>query len=193
MSQKPGEVLRFNSGGSEASDSSAELARRWRLGEVSAFEKLVQRYAGPLLSYAFSRVRHLQDGEDIVQETLLRAHRSIHQLKDDRQIWLWLKQIAHNAAFDAMKRARRYAIPTDPQDIEDLGNRMEPGRRPSMREIVEAIESLPETYRQTAVYYYLEEWPYSRIAEALDLDPVAVRQRISRVNKMLRESFGRKS
>lgn len=188
-----GKILEFNSGGNSAPDSSAELARRWRSGEVSAFEKLVQRYAGPLLSYAFSKVRHLQDGEDIVQETLLRAHRSIHQLKDENHVWLWLKQIAHNAAFDSIKRAHRSETPTDPQVIEDLGNRMEPGRRPALREIVEAIESLPETYRQTAVYYYLEDWPYSRIAEALDLDPVAVRQRISRVNRMLRDSLGRKS
>lgn len=186
-------ILEFNSGGNSASDSSAELARRWRSGEVSAFEKLVQRYTGPLLSYAFSMVRHLQDGEDVVQETLLRAHRSIHQLKDENQVWLWLKQIAHNAAFDVIKRASRSGTPTDPEVIQDMGNKLEPGRRPDLQEIVEAIESLPENYRQTAVYYYLEEWPYSRIAEALDLDPAAVRQRISRVNRMLRESLGRKS
>lgn len=185
--------MSFSSSGGPAADSSAELTRRWRSGDVSAFEKLVHRYTGPLLSFVIAKVRHLQDGEDIVQETLLRAHRSIQQLKDDHRIWSWLKQIAQNATFDSMKRARRSGISTDPQVIEDMGNRMEPGSRHTLREIVEAIESLPETYRQTAVYYYLEEWPYSQIAEALDLDPGAVRQRISRVNRMLRESLGRKS
>lgn len=191
------EPIRFGAPQNDASsvtDSTTELARRWRSGDISAFEKLVQRYNGPLLSYVISKIHHLQDGEDIVQEALFRAHRSKHQLKDDTKLWLWLKQITHNAMIDAIKRARRWGILTDPQEMEELMNQQQGfGSGFTLPEIVEQIERLPETYRETAIYYYLEEWPYSRIAEAQGVDPVTIRQRITRASRLLRESLRRKS
>lgn len=181
-------------GGGSSADSSAELARRFRSGDNSAFEKIVERYRGPLLSYALSRVRHLQDSEDIVQETFLRAVRSIQQLKDQSKLWLWLKQIAHNVSADSLKRTLRWGPSSDPQEFDQIQNgKTEVEYKISLQDVVEVIEGFPETYRDTAIYYYLEEWPYSKIAETLNLEPAAVRQRISRINRMLRESLGRKS
>jgi RNA polymerase sigma-70 factor, ECF subfamily len=194
VNQKNAEFIVEKDGRSSAADSSAELTRRWWSGDHSAFEKIVERYRGPLLSYALSRVRHLQDSEDIVQETFLRAHRSIQQLKDENKLWLWLKQIAHNVSADLLKRALRFGPSLDPQKADEIENgKVDAGRRISLQEIVEIIEGLPETYRETAIYYYLEEWPYSKIAETLNLEPAAVRQRISRINRLLRDSLGRKS
>jgi RNA polymerase sigma-70 factor, ECF subfamily len=194
LNQKNVELFVSEGGGGSASNSSAELARRWRSGDQSAFEKIVERYRGPLLSYALSRVRHLQDSEDIVQETFLKAYRSIRQLKDENRLWLWLRQIAHNASTDLLKRALRWGSSLDPQTLEELkNNKLDFGRGPSLQDIVEVIEGLSETYRETAIYYYLEEWPYSKIAETLNLEPAAVRQRISRINRLLRESLRRKS
>lgn len=178
-------------------DSTAELTRRWRSGDPVAFEKIVNRYNGPLLSYVFSKIRHLEDAEDIVQETLIRAHRSVHQLRDENQLWLWLKQIAHNATMDALKRVKRWGIATSPDKIEELEEnrqRQEGFSQQSdltIHNIVDAIEALPDTYRLTAVYYYLEEWPYAKIAEALQIDAAAVRQRISRAGKLLRDSLNK--
>ena len=175
---------------SSADPATAELVRRWRSGDSSAFELIMQRYNGPLLSYALRLVRQIQDGEEIVQDTFLRAFRSIHQLRDENHLWIWLKQIAHNAAMDLIKKAKRQPVVTDPDVMQNLeAPREEISMLP---EIVQAIESLPETYRETAIYYYLEEWPYSKIAETLQIEPAAVRQRISRVNRLLRETLGRK-
>lgn len=193
MNRKSAHLVVEQGGGSSA-DSSAELARRWRSGDNSAFEKIVERYRGPLLSYALSRVRHLQDSEDIVQETFLRAVRSIQQLKDQSKLWLWLKQIAHNVSADSLKRTLRWGPSSDPQEFDQIQNgKTEVEYKISLQDVVEVIEGFPETYRDTAIYYYLEEWPYSKIAETLNLEPAAVRQRISRINRMLRESLGRKS
>ena len=189
--------MTINSPASESGseNSTAELTRRWRSGDLAAFEEVMHRYSGPLLSYVLSKVHHLQDGEDIVQETLIRAHRAIHQLRDVNQMWLWLRQIAHNATMDSLKRARRWGIATSPEKIQEMEQKRQQDEEVStqgelnMDEIVAAIEMLPDTYRLTAVYYYLEEWPYPKIAEVLGIDAAAVRQRISRVNKLLRESL----
>src|SRR5262249_6229393 len=137
------------------------------------------------------RVRQLQDSEDIVQETFLRAHRSVRQLKNENSVWLWFKQIAHNASADLFKRVLRRESFLDSRELEQLEeNKSGSARGITLQDIVEVIEKLPETYRQTAIYYYLEEWPYSKIAETLDLEPAAVRKRISRISRLLRESLG---
>jgi len=194
VNRKNAHLIVKEGGGSSAVDSSAELARRWCSGDDSAFEKIVERYRGPLLSYALSRVRNLEDSEDIVQETFLRAVRSIQQLKDQNKLWLWLKQIAHNVSADSLKRTLRWGPSSDPVNFDEIKNgKTEVDNKISLQDIVEVIEGFPETYRDTAIYYYLEEWPYSKIAETLKLEPAAVRQRISRINRMLRESLGRKS
>ncbi len=171
------------------------LASRWRSGEPGAFGEAADRFQGPLLSYVLSLVRHIQDAEDVVQETLMRADRSVRQLQEAGSLWGWLRRIAHNAAVDAAKRSRRRGTPTDPAVIREMGEGIaeeesdsgEPG--PSLDAIVRAIESLPDTYREAAVYHYLEEWPYAKIAVTLGIHPAAARQRVSRAAKMLRTAL----
>src|SRR5262249_53377835 len=122
---------------SSTDPATVELVRRWRSGDSASFEAIVQRYNGPLLSYAMRIVQQLQDGEEIVQDTFLRAFRSIHQLRDENHLWLWLKQIAHNAAMDLIKRSKRQPAAADPDEMEKLdARREEPSKLP---EIIQAI------------------------------------------------------
>jgi RNA polymerase sigma-70 factor, ECF subfamily len=171
------------------------LVDRWRSGDQAAFREVVDRYRGPLLSYVLSLLRHLQDAEDVVQETLVRAHTSVHQLREAASLWGWLKRIAHNAAMDSARQSGRRGTPTDPSVIREIGGSIaEEGDNGaeivlSLETIVQAIETLPETYRQAAIYHYLEEWPYAKIAGTLGIDAVAARQRISRAGTMLRNAL----
>lgn len=174
-----------------ASDT-AGLVRRWRSGDLTAFEDIANRYSGALLSYLLSKFHHLQDAEDIAQDTLIRAHRSVGQLRDENRLWPWLKQIASNLTMDKLKQRKRWGISTTPEEFEQMQSRQPREADPprwNVETISRAIQSLPETYRQTAVYYFLEEWPYARIAEVLGLEPATVRQRISRASRLLRTSL----
>lgn len=185
----------------ETTRSLSSILARWRGGDAAAFGDVVNRYRGPLLSYVIALTGHLQDAEDIVQETLIRAHRAIHQLREAENIWFWLKRIAHNAVVDAMKRAGRRAIPTDPGVLEVMGEARQAwsvhdgGEAPAGRQwltlevVVRAIENLPETYRLAAVYHFLEEWPHGKIARELGIEPAAARQRISRAARLLRAAL----
>ena len=180
------------------------LLERWRSGDARAFEEVVDCYHGPLLSFLVSTLHHLQDAEDVAQETFLRAHRSVQQLRDPERLWEWLKRIAHNLAMDRLAGARRAGVSKDPDEIQRIaekvqGNGQDEGDDPddardvlSLDSIVRAIEELPETYRQVAVYHYLQEWPYGKIAQALGIEPGAARQRISRANKLLRSALGQR-
>ena len=172
-------------------DDWTALIDRWRTGDSGAFRDVVHRFHAPLLSYVISMLRNLHEAEDAVQDTWLKAHRSAHQIRDASSVWGWLKRIAHNSALDAARESRRRGIPTDPALLSEIGGDPAEGGDGTNDEIpleaiVDAIESLPETYREAAVYHYLQEWPYAKIAVVLGIAPAAARQRISRAGKMLR-------
>lgn len=185
----------------ERTDSSRLLIDQLRSGDREAFKQVVRRFQGPLLSYVFHMIRNLQDAEDVVQETFIRVHRSIHQLRDTEKLWEWLKRIAHNAAMDFVRHAGRRGTSTDPAVIQEMADEQHSKESQdvhtqdsdspnlSLEKIVGAIEELPDIYRQAAIYRFLQEWPYAAIAEALGLEPATVRQRISRATKMLRTSL----
>lgn len=177
---------------------SGRLLERWRSGDPHAFEEVVNCFHGPLLSYLISLLHHIQDAEDVAQDTFFRAHKSVHQLRDPAKLWEWLKRIAHNLAMDRAKNSRRSGFATDPSEIQTIAEEVqvsspdaaeapdETWSQLSLEVIVEAIEGLPEIYREVAVYHYLQEWPYGKIAQALGIEPAAARQRIRRANKLLR-------
>jgi len=183
----------------DSADSPGALQDPWRSGDELAFRQMVQRFQGPLLSYVVQHIRNLQDAEDTVQDSFLRAHRSLHQLRDKDKLWEWLKQIGHNVAMDFHRQERRRGIPTDPETIREMGDQRQDRQGddlneadpPSLQAIVDAIEELPETYRQVAVYRFLQEWSYAKISETLGLDPAAVRQRISRASRILRTTLSK--
>lgn len=188
----PGEVLRETTG---APTPLELLVDRWRSGDPAAFREVVGRFQGPLLSYVLSVLGHLQDAEDVVQETLMSAHASVHRLREPASLWGWLKRIAHNAAVDAARKSGRHGTPTDPSLLGEIGEEAgagendEPPGGPSLEAIVREIERLPETYRQAAVYHFLQEWPCAKIAAALGIDAANARQRISRAGRMIRTAL----
>jgi len=173
------------------------LASRWRAGEHSALREVIRRFQAPLLSYAMSLLGSLNDAEDVVQETWIRAHGGIRDLRDPSGLWAWLRRIAHNSAMDAAKRARRHEAPEDPSALEiQAAHQARVGGENGTDEgtitlgaIIAAIENLPETYREAAVYHYLQEWPHADIAVALGISEEAARQRVSRAGRLLRSAL----
>ena len=63
-------------------DEDRYLVLRAQDGDIDAFEKLVERYQGRLFRSAYMIVRNRQDSEDIVQDTLVQAWRSLHLVRE---------------------------------------------------------------------------------------------------------------
>src|SRR5690242_8787866 len=88
------------------------------------------------------------DAEDQVQEVFLIAWKKLAQLDDGALFGSWLAAIARNRAADSYRRRR----PTEP-----LGDLLPDAHRASSTDVAEAhnvlaaIQSLPEAYRETLV------------------------------------------
>lgn len=130
----------------------------------------------------------LSDADDVAQNALLRAWRSIEQLDTPGAgaMCAWLDAIARNAATDlARAHARR---PTDALR-EDAADDTSVADEVEMRRILDgalqAIHALPAGLRDPLLLSVVDGLSAAEIAERLDATPAAIRQRISRARKSL--------
>ena len=149
-----------------------ELIRRYRDGDVSAFETLLERYERPLLRYVgrYCMSRGKSTAQDVVQEVFLRLVRERNQLGKVRDVSSWLYRVAHNLAIDALRKESRMeqreqlVATTEEQPPSGVAERRELG------EIVQSkLLSLPEKQRDVLVLKVQEGKSYREISDVTGL------------------------
>ena len=89
-----------------------ELARGAACGGRAEFDEIVRRYCRPLTMFAISKTGTLQDAEDIVQETFLRAYQNINSFDSEYSFENWLFTIAYRIIVSGYRKKR-------PQQLSD--------------------------------------------------------------------------
>jgi RNA polymerase sigma-70 factor (ECF subfamily) len=121
--------------------------------------------------------------QDIVQEVFLAAYRNLHGLRDSRVFGPWLVKIARNRAAEFYRSTK----PTEELPEHIQGNRRRDGEA---AEVLRAIRSLSETYRETLVLRLVEGMTAKEIAARTGIKPESVRVNLHRGIQMLREKLG---
>src|SRR6476620_7111229 len=89
------------------SESDTALVVRARDGDRAAFEALVRRTSRLVFARLYLDTGDAHRAEDLLQETLLLAYRSLRSLADPAGFRPWLLTIAHNVLIDSARRAMR--------------------------------------------------------------------------------------
>jgi len=161
-------------------------ARSAASGDPQALARLYQRHAPMVHAIALLRVDRA-DAEDVTHDVFLKALKSITLLKDGQALAPWLAQIARNAAIDharsrhrwqwfARSGARPESIPTAARAV----------CTPDADDVLRAIRSLPEAYRETLVLRLVEQMTGPQIAAALGMTHGSVRVNLHRGMELLR-------
>lgn len=178
------------------------LATRALAGDDLAFERLVDRYQGRVYRLA-CRLTSESDAPDILQETFLSVYRHLADFRGDASIGTWIYRVATNASL--MHRRARARRPTEPLDT-FLPRFDQQGRHlgtPAQLQVAvdaerildgkalaqqarDALERLPDTYRDAFVLRDLEDLSTADVARMLGVTPAAVRQRVHRARLLLR-------
>jgi len=175
---------------------------RERADEPDAFRLLVEQHSRALFRLAYRMTGNEQDAEDVVQETLLRAHRSMGRFEERSSISTWLHRIATNCALDLLRQRQRHDKGRESEDpeghpvVERLeGHEPAPDRLMFNTQVQKRIESamsrLTPTERSAFVLRHFEGKGLDEIAPALGLRIGAVKNTIFRaVSKLRRELEG---
>ena len=159
----------------------AELARAARHGNRIAFGRLYDKYARMVHGILLARVPR-GEVDDLMQEVFLSALRQIAALRDDGAFGGWLAMIARNRAYDYHRRSREWA--ELPDNLPGSG-----GPNPEALAALEAIRSLPETYREPLFLRLVEGMTGEEIAARTGMTPASVRVNLHRGMKQVRRKL----
>ena len=153
--------------------------------EDSAFELLVAQNQEKLLRTCYLYLRDRQLAEDAVQETFLKAYRSLPSFRGDSGEKTWLMRIAVNTCRDLYRSEwfRHMDRRVIPEELPESGVPFT-CREESL--IVEVMR-LPRRLREATLLYYYHGMDEREIAEALGVSRSAVSDRLSRARRKLKE------
>ncbi len=167
------------------------------------FESLLKPLAGQAYRVALGLTRHPEAAVDLVQDATILAFRSFHTFELGTNFRAWFLRILTNKFLKDRTKKAHPVVGLD--DIEDvflykkatelglLGNQTDPMsllmNSFDLETIQDAIVSLPEDYRSTAVLYFLDDMSYEEIAHILEIPVGTVRSRLHRGRKALQQSL----
>ena len=184
-------------------DPDVRLMLEVRDDNAAAFEELVLRYQGRLLSVLEHFVGSRDQAEDLAQDVFLRVYRARKNYEAGAKFSTWLFVIANNVAANALRnRSHRREVTLQPRDSGPLGARpldvmlaTSSGQMPArqlekaeVRDIVRmAVAALGERQRMAVLLSKFEGMCYADIAEIMELSPQAIKSLLSRARVNLRE------
>ncbi len=178
-----------------------------RRGDGEAFAEVVQPYAVGLYRRALRMTGNAADAEDVRQEAMLKAFSRLNQFagqldegKDD--LHAWVSRITTNASIDLIRQRRegKYVSLQEPAAVpgETLGDRLaaradNPEERYARRELRKlmagAIAQLAPDLRQICLLRDVLQYSTHEVASRLGISSVAVRLRLFRAHRRLREGL----
>jgi RNA polymerase sigma-70 factor, ECF subfamily len=173
-------------------DSDERLIAGTLDGELSSFEKLVERHRDIVFRTA-ARIVGPTEAEDVTQDAFLRAFHRLDQYRGTAAFRTWLLQIAQNAALNTLARTRRRPIEpaVESTDVPDRDPVRQPATRLESRERQQRLEhklvALRPEYRSLLVLRDLEGLSYTEIADVLEMPLGSVKGRLHRARSELIE------
>lgn len=137
-------------------------------------------FGNSILRLAFSYLGNIQDAEDILSETLTQLVRKHPDFNDEEHMKAWLLRVAANKSKNLLK----YNGYREHLDLDELDCPDEPPD--DLKFVWEAVNSLPEKYREVIHLFYAEDYPTEKIAKILGKRESTVRSLLSRGREKLR-------
>jgi RNA polymerase sigma-70 factor, ECF subfamily len=167
-------------------------------GSNALFAAATIEHIDALYGYAMTLTRDKTDAEDLVQETYLRAVRAANQPAGDGNLKAWLFVIMRNAWFNVMRHKHNGRRIFDfESDEPETGAANDTTSNPHVvylrklerEQVRDAIEKLPDAYREIVVLRDIEGFSYQEIATVLNCPAGTVMSRLGRAREKLREAL----
>ena len=184
-------------------DGGGSLAVAVHRCDPGAFERLIQRFERPLFTYADGILQNAFDAQEVVQDALMRAHRALTRQYDEARcaalaLRPWLFRTVRNLCLNK-RRGKRHQLEQPLSEFDDgrmgpfvhlEGSELE--RKQEVELLRRAIALLPVDARELIMLRFMEEMSYGEIAKTVGSTEAALRGKVFRSLKLLREALEKK-
>lgn len=165
-------------------------------GKKSDYALLWQKYNKQIYANVLKIVRSIDDADDIVQDTFLKAFNALHTYNQTFPFPAWLYKIASNTCIDYFrrKRIRPISIEQISRESGDIYDIIPDKSIPidknlidkeTKDELLKAVERLPSRYKECIQLRHFEELSYEEISLKMDIPLGTVKITLFRARKML--------
>lgn len=171
----------------------SELIRRVQAGELQAFQQIAGEHSESLFHCALTLCRDRQLAEDIAQETLLEAWKSIGRFDGRCQFSTWLYGILRHRFLKARQRAARRVVMESSPDVQPssaltaVNPTRDSERAEDAERVQKAVAALPDEHRQVIELRFFADAKLDDIAAALDIPLGTVKSRLHNGLEKLRQ------
>src|SRR5229473_51130 len=175
----------------------AELMLRVRQGDQASFGLLLEKHRGPVVHFLYRMVQNQPVAEELAQEVFLRVYRSRDNYEPTAKFTTWLFRIATHLGLNWIRDGRNEKFHNRlDEETSDGASKQVPDRsrtveqelvyQAKLREVRQAIESLPSKQRAAVIMHKYEEMEYAQIANVLTCSESAVKSLLFRAYESLR-------
>ncbi|KPK89191.1 hypothetical protein AMJ80_10110 [bacterium SM23_31] len=170
------------------------MIQRAKNGDTKAFDSLVMKYQQRLYFVIVRIVLNHEDADDVVQDTFIKAYRSLDSFDESYRFYTWLYRIAVNTALNLVKHRKHKESSLEKKQE---NNRYEPQNNNNLEddyiykemtgEVRTAIKLLAPEMRTVFILRVFEEMSYKEIAETMGISIGTVMSRLNRARNTLKD------
>lgn len=173
-------------------DDGEAVRLAWQ-GNAAALGELARRWSARVFTFCLARCGNRHVAEDLAQESLLRAFRSLRSLECPERFGPWLRGIALRAFLDWKKSRQTSQVPFSTLDsdgaVESLAAYEDESpveRDDERRCLMREVGALDEDLRETLMLYYSHDMTYAQLAQLLEVSPATINLRLTKARAILR-------
>ena len=164
------------------------------------FESMIDSTRQKLYGMIFGMVRSHDDTQDLLQDILTKAYKSIGSFRGESNFSTWIHTIAYNTTLNYIRKNRNvYKL-----SIDDIDSGLDTDvafltkttaesvdkeymRKELAQAISDAMDKIPLKHRQVVQWFDIEGWSHREISEELGVNECTVRSRLFYAHKKLQE------
>ena len=182
--------------------SESEMIAAILAGDIQLYHELIRPYERSIYVMALSYMKNEADAEDVAQEAIVRALRKLSSFRAESKFSTWLISITINEARTRLRRqvlVRMESLDQLPDEDKGLSPAMlrdwreipsEAIERDEVRKLIQqAVDQLPDIYREVFLLRDVEQLSINEAAEALTISIPSVKVRLHRAHLMLQKQL----
>lgn len=188
-----------------AEETDKNLVKLAQNGDRHAFQTLMERHQRRIFNLCYGMVRNKADAADLVQDSFIKAYKSIERFRGNAKFYTWLYRISKNVCIDFLRKQNRRTM----VDFDDEIRREEPvdgdetllptplginpakvaGRKELLEQIEKALDTLSEDHREILILREIDGMAYKDIAETIDVSIGTVMSRLYHARKYMQDEL----